>query len=224
MSTIKVVQVATDFERSRRKVAKFVRAKSTPLLKIRRKRGTRQKKEEELKTEEDPQKNRQEGAGEVRGGGEPARGVSKGVLGIISGRHRQGCCQADISEKRFATRQLDGILQVSAELKPRLRRRRRKALQVSFRAAYGSGSAGGSVFPAWTTLSGGILAGEAKAALAQEARKSYRVGPKSLKGGALTDRSRASINLVMQNIPRFIRLTNVAREARPESKITCKCN
>jgi len=237
MSTIKVVQVATDFfEKIPKKGSPSLsRAKSTPLLKIRRKRRKtrpRKRKKSSRPTRRPQERNDKKGAGgKFGGGGDPrARVTQKGVLGIISGKITgKAVASADIFGKGGFATGIDGILQGIGGLKAGGSGGvgRKGAAGIGFGAGYGSGFGGGSGFSGVDDLIGGLLGGEGESSLSLKKRGNLTVSePKFVKGGALTGgRSRASImRVVMQNIAALRYAYNKRLREKPglKGKITCK--
>ncbi len=236
MSTIKVVQVATDFfeKMPEERVAKFVKGDVDATLEDQKKKAEEdKKKEEELKTDKHTlkkQSNKKGAGGKLGGGGDPrARVTQKGVLGIISGKITgKAVASADIFGKGGFATGIDGILQGIGGLKAGGSGGvgRRGAAGIGFGAGYGSGFGGGSSMGV-DDLIGGLLGGEGASSLSLKKRGSLTVSePKFIKGGALTGgRSRASImRVVMQNIAALRYAYNKRLREKPglKGKITCK--
>jgi len=236
MSTIKIVQVATDFFEKipEERVAKFVKGEVDATLEDQKKKkeDEEKKKEEELKTDKKTLKKASEkkgAGGTTGGGGDPrARVTQKGVLGIISGKITgKAVASADIFGKGGFASGIDGILQGIGGLKTGGSGGvgRRGAAGIGFGAGYGSGFGGGS--NGVDDLIGGLLGGEGESSLSLKKRGTLSVSePKFVKGGALTGgRSRASImRVVMQNIAALRYAYNKRLREKPglKGKITCK--
>jgi TonB family protein len=238
MSTIKVVQVATDFFEKipEERVAKFVKGEVDATLEDQKKKkeDEAKKKEEELKTDKKTLKketDKKGAGGKFGGGGDPrARVTQKGVLGIISGKITgKAVASADIFGKGGFATGIDGILQGIGGLKAGGSGGvgRKGAAGIGFGAGYGSGFGGGSGFSGVDDLIGGLLGGEGESSLSLKKRGNLTVSePKFVKGGALTGgRSRASImRVVMQNIAALRYAYNKRLREKPglKGKITCK--
>jgi TonB family protein len=238
MSTIKVVQVATDFFEKipEERVAKFVKGEVDATLddQKKKKEDEAKKKEEELKTDKKTLKketDKKGAGGKFGGGGDPrARVTQKGVLGIISGKITgKAVASADIFGKGGFATGIDGILQGIGGLKAGGSGGvgRKGAAGIGFGAGYGSGFGGGSGFSGVDDLIGGLLGGEGESSLSLKKRGNLTVSePKFVKGGALTGgRSRASImRVVMQNIAALRYAYNKRLREKPglKGKITCK--
>jgi TonB family protein len=241
MSTVKVVQVATDFFEKipEERVAKFVRSEVDATLEDQKKKKEEEEKEkkkleEELKSDKKTLKkesDRKGAGGKFGGGGDPrARVTQKGVLGIISGKVTgKGVASADIFGKGGFASGIDGILQGVGGLKAGGSGGvgRRGAAGIGFGAGYGSGFGGGSGFSGVDDLIGGLLGGEGESSVSLKKRGSLTVSePKFVKGGALTGgRSRASImRVVMQNLAALRYAYNKRLREKPglKGKITCK--
>jgi outer membrane biosynthesis protein TonB len=236
MSTIKIVQVATDFFEKipEERVAKFVKGEVDATLEDQKKKkeDEEKKKEDELKTDKKTLKKASEkkgAGGTTGGGGDPrARVTQKGVLGIISGKITgKAVASADIFGKGGFASGIDGILQGIGGLKTGGSGGvgRRGAAGIGFGAGYGSGFGGGS--NGVDDLIGGLLGGEGESSLSLKKRGTLSVSePKFVKGGALTGgRSRASImRVVMQNIAALRYAYNKRLREKPglKGKITCK--
>ncbi len=239
MSTIKVVQVATDFFEKipEERVAKFVKGDVDATLDDQKKKKEEEeakKKEEELKTDKKTLKketDKKGAGGKFGGGGDPrARVTQKGVLGIISGKVTgKAVASADIFGRGGFASGIDGILQGLGGLKAGGSGGvgRKGAAGIGFGAGYGSGFGGGSGFSGVDDLIGGLLGGEGESSLSLKKRGNLTVSePKFVKGGALTGgRSRASImRVVMQNIAALRYAYNKRLREKPglKGKITCK--
>ncbi|HUI93460.1 MAG TPA: AgmX/PglI C-terminal domain-containing protein [Chitinivibrionales bacterium] len=241
MSTVKVVQVATDFFEKipEERVAKFVKGDVDATLEDQKKKKEEEekmKKEEEKKLESDKKTLKKESdkkgaGGKFGGGGDPrARVTQKGVLGIISGKITgKAVASADIFGKGGFATGIDGILSGLGGLKAGGSGGvgRKGAAGIGFGAGYGSGFGGGSGFSGVDDLIGGLLGGEGESSLSLKKRGSLTVSePKFVKGGALTGgRSRASImRVVMQNLAALRYAYNKRLREKPglKGKITCK--
>jgi TonB family protein len=239
MSTVKVVQVATDFFEKipEERVAKFVKGDVDATLEDQKKKKEEEeklKKEEELKTDKKTLKKESDkkgAGGKFGGGGDPrARVTQKGVLGIISGKITgKAVASADIFGKGGFASGIDGILQGIGGLKAGGSGGvgRKGAAGIGFGAGYGSGFGGGSGFSGVDDLIGGLLGGEGESSLSLKKRGNLTVSePKFVKGGALTGgRSRMSImRVVMQNIAALRYAYNKRLREKPglKGKITCK--
>jgi len=232
MSTIKVVQVATDFfekdpERKGRQVCQG-EVDATLDDQKKKKEDEAKKKEEELKTDKKTLKKEtdQEGRGwKVRRRRRPARArhAEGRSWNHFRKDHRQGGCQRPtFSEKGgFATalRNPSGYWRTQGR---RLRRRRKKRrCRYRFRGRLWKRIGGGSGFSGVDDLIGGLPGRRRRSSLSLKKRGNLTVSePKFVKGGALTGgRSRASImRVVMQNIAalRYAYNKTPAREARPQ--------
>ncbi len=235
MSTLKIVQVATDFFEKipEERVAKFVKNEVDATLDQQKKKDEEKKKEEEIKTDKKTlsKKPTSKGAGGTTGGGgDPrARVTQKGVLGIISGKITgKAVASADIFGKGGFASGIDGVLQGIGGLKAGGSGGvgRKGAAGIGFGAGYGSGFGGGSGMGV-DDLIGGLLGGEGESSLSLKKRGNLTVSePKFVKGGALTGgRSRASImRVVMQNLAALRYAYNKRLREKPglKGKITCK--
>ena len=235
MSTLKIVQVATDFFEKipEERVAKFVKNDVDATLDQQKKKDEEKKKEEEIKTDKKTltKKANSKGAGGTTGGGgDPrARVTQKGVLGIISGKITgKAVASADIFGKGGFASGIDGVLQGIGGLKAGGSGGvgRKGAAGIGFGAGYGSGFGGGSGMGV-DDLIGGLLGGEGESSLSLKKRGNLTVSePKFVKGGALTGgRSRASImRVVMQNLAALRYAYNKRLREKPglKGKITCK--
>jgi TonB family protein len=239
MSTIKVVQVATDFFEKipEERVAKFVKGEVDATLDDQKKKKEEEEKKKEQEKFENDKKtlkkatDKKGAGGKFGGGGDPrARVTQKGVLGIISGKITgKAVASADIFGKGGFATGIDGILQGIGGLKAGGSGGvgRRGAAGIGFGAGYGSGFGGGSGFSGVDDLIGGLLGGEGESSLSLKKRGNLTVSePKFVKGGALTGgRSRASImRVVMQNIAALRYAYNKRLREKPglKGKITCK--
>jgi TonB family protein len=237
MSTVKVVQVATDFFEKipEERVAKFVKGEVDATLDDQKKKEEeKKKKEEEIKTDKKTLKKETEkkgAGGKFGGGGDPrARVTQKGVLGIISGKITgKTVASADIFGKGGFASGIDGILQGIGGLKSGGSGGvgRKGAAGIGFGAGYGSGFGGGSGFSGVDDLIGGLIGGEGESSLSLKKRGNLTVSePQFVKGGALTGgRSRASImRVVMQNLAALRYAYNKRLREKPglKGKITCK--
>lgn len=240
LSTVKVVQVATDFFEKipEERIAKFVKGEVDATLDEQKKKKEEEEalKKEKEKFENDKKTLKKEtdkkgAGGKFGGGGDPrARVTQKGVLGIISGKITgKAVASADIFGKGGFASGIDGILQGIGGLKAGGSGGvgRRGAAGIGFGAGYGSGFGGGSGFSGVDDLIGGLLGGEGESSLSLKKRGNLTVSePKFVKGGALTGgRSRASImRVVMQNIAALRYAYNKRLREKPglKGKITCK--
>jgi hypothetical protein len=237
LSTIKVVQVATDFFEKipEERVAKFVKGEVDATLDQQKKKEEEEKaKKEKDKFESDKKTLKKEvkkgAGGTTGGGGDPrARVTQKGVLGIISGKITgKAVASADIFGKGGFASGIDGILQGIGGLKAGGSGGvgRKGVAGIGFGAGYGSGFGGGGGMGV-DDLIGGLLGGEGESSLSLKKRGNLTVSePKFVKGGALTGgRSRASImRVVMQNLAALRYAYNKRLREKPglKGKITCK--
>jgi TonB family protein len=238
MSTMKVVQVATDFfeKNPEERVARFVRGEVAATLDNQKKMAEQRKNnEDKIEIDKKTLKNNspKPGAGGRNGGGGDfrARVTQKGVLGIITGKITgKAVASADIFGKGGFASGIDGILQGIGGLKAGGSGGvgRKGISGIGFGTGVGSGFGGGSASSGINDLIGGLLDAENESSLALMKRWNLVVSePKIVESGnaLVGGRSRASImRVVYQNIEALRYAYNRRLREKPglKGKITCK--
>lgn len=209
LSTMQVVNVATDFYEKlpEERIAKIVKDLPSTLQKEDKK--DEKKKEEEIKTDKKSLQRKKAGAGGTTGGGgDPrARVTRKGVLGIISGQIKgKTVASADVFGKGGFASGIDAILQGVGGLSAGGGGGvgRRGVAGIGYGAGYGSGfgGGGGGVDDLINGLMGGGAGGLDLSPKLKKKGSLDVVAPKFVEGGALTGgRSMAEIRrVVYQNL------------------------